>query len=213
MYVPSAFRENRIDALHEMMSHIGAAVVVGQGSDGLVGTHVPIELDQQPAPLGTIRCHFARANQHTTFVPGRELLLIFQGPQGYVTPSWYPSKHKTGKAVPTWNYVAIHAYGIATTFENGERLLAHLSALTDRQERSYRVPWKVADAPKSYIDAMCHAIIGIEIKLTRVEGKWKLSQNKPDSDRIGVINGLRSLGDETSERMAELIEAAHSTTA
>jgi transcriptional regulator len=208
MYVPAAFRETRIDTLHEMMSRIGAAVIVGQDLDGLVGTHVPIELDRQPEPLGTIRCHFARANPHSEFVSGREVLLIFQGPQGYVTPSWYPSKHQTGKVVPTWNYVAVHAYGTATTFAGGERLLAHLSALTDHQESGYRLPWKLADAPKNYIEAMCRAIIGIEIKLTRIEGKWKLSQNRSEDDRIGVINGLRALGDHASKRMADLVEAA-----
>jgi transcriptional regulator len=138
-------------------------------------------------------------------------LIVFETAVVPVTPSWYPTKHQTGKAVPTWNYVAVHAYGTATTFEDGERLLAHLSALTDRQESNYRVPWGVGDAPKSYIDGMCRAIIGIEIKLSRIEGKWKLSQNKPAHDRIGVINGLRSLGDEANRQMADLIEGAHST--
>lgn len=209
MYVPPVFCENRIDVLHKMMSEIGAAVVVGHDQNGLVATHVPIELDPQPEPFGTIRCHFARANPHAATVSGGELLAVFQGPQGYVTPSWYPSKHQTGKAVPTWNYVAVHAYGIATTFEDAGLLHAHLSALTDRQESNYRIPWKVEEAPRSFIDGMCRAIIGIEIKLTRIEGKWKLSQNKPAHDRIGVINGLRSLGDEASDRIADLVEVAH----
>jgi len=210
MYVPAAFNEARIDVLHEMMSSVGAAVVVGQDADGLVGTHVPIEPDRRPEPLGTIRCHFARANPHARFVAGRELLLIIQGPQGYVTPSWYPSKLQTGKVVPTWNYIAVHAYGTATTFEDPAKLLAHLTALTAHQESRYQVPWTIDDAPKDFIAAMCRAIIGIEIKLTRLEGKWKLSQNRTEHDRIGVINGLRALGDEASRRMADLVEAAHS---
>ena len=205
MYVPPAFSENRIDVLHKMMSEIGTAVVVGRDQNGLVGTHVPIELDPQPEPFGTIRCHFARANPHAAAVSGNELLVIFQGPQGYVTPSWYPSKHETGRAVPTWNYVAVHAYGTATTFEDAGLLHAHLSVLTNRRESNYQVPWKIEDAPSGYIEGMCRAIIGIEIKLIRIEGKWKLSQNKPEHDRIGVINGLRSQGDEASIRMAGLM--------
>lgn len=209
MFIPPAFRENRIDVLHKMMRDIGGAVIVGRDSSGLVGTHVPIELDPQPAPLGTLRCHFARANPHSATVSGSELLLIFQGPQGYVTPSWYPSKHATGKAVPTWNYVAVHAYGTATTFEDIDRLRAHLSALTNYRESPYQIPWKIDDAPESYIDGMCQAIIGIEIKLSRIDGKWKLSQNKSVYDRVGVINGLRSQGDEASNRMADLVEGAH----
>ncbi len=209
MYLPRQFREDRIEVLHAAMREIGAAAVVGQGPDGPIATHVPIELDPEPAPWGTIRCHFTRPNPHVQSIAnGQELLLIFQGPQGYVTPNWYPSKRETGKVVPTWNYVAVHAYGTATPFEDVASLRAHLAALTDRFEAGSAVPWKIDDAPKDYIDGLCRAIIGFEIRLSRIEGKWKLSQNRPLHDRLGVINGLRAQDDETSLKMAELVEAA-----
>ncbi len=209
MYLPGMFREQRIEVLHDTMLEIGAAAVIGQGPDGLIASHVPIEIDPEPAPWGTIRCHFVRANPHAQSVAdGTEVLLIFQGPQGYVTPSSYPTKRETGKVVPTWNYVAIHAYGTATTFEDVSALRAHLGALTNRFEADAAVPWKISDAPVDYIDGMCRAIVGIEIRLTRIEGKWKLSQNRPHHDRLGVINGLRAQGGEAKLTMAELVEAA-----
>ncbi len=209
MYLPRKFREDRVEVLHAAMLEIGAAAVVGQGPDGPIASHVPIELDPEPAPWGTVRCHFVRANPHAQSVAdGGELLLIFQGPQGYVTPNWYPSKRETGKVVPTWNYVAIHAYGTATTFEDVAALRAHLGALTNRFEASSAVPWKIDDAPAGYIDGMCRAIIGIEIRLTRIEGKWKQSQNRTRHDRLGVINGLRAQGNETSLKIADSVEAA-----
>ena len=179
------------------------------GADGLVATHAPIELLPQPAPNGTIRIHFARANSHAQAIKdGQELMLIFQGPQGYVTPSWYPSKAQTGKVVPTWNYVAIHAYGTATAFEDETRLKAHLAALTDRFEAGYAQPWQIDDAPETFIDGMCRAIIGFEIALSRIEGKWKMSQNRSSGDQIGVIEGLRAQGDDLGHVMAGLVEAA-----
>jgi transcriptional regulator len=209
MYLPRQFREDRIEVLHAAMLEIGAAAVVGQGPDGPIASHVPIELDPEPAPWGTIRCHFVRANSHTRSVAdGGELLLIFQGPQGYVTPNWYPTKRETGKVVPTWNYVAIHAYGTATLFEDVAALRAHLGALTDRFEARSEVPWKIDDAPADFIDGMCRAIIGVEIRLTRIEGKWKLSQNRQPNDRLGVVDGLRAQGGESKLTMAALIEAA-----
>jgi transcriptional regulator len=209
MYLPRKFREDRIEALHAAMLEIGAAAIVGQGPDGPIASHVPIELDPEPAPWGTIRCHFARPNPHARCVAdGRELLLIFQGPQGYVTPNWYPSKRDTGKVVPTWNYVAVHAYGTATPFEDVASLRAHLGALTDRFEAGSAAPWKIDDAPADYVDGLCRAIIGLEIRLTRIEGKWKLSQNRPRHDRLGVIDGLRAQGGDASLKMAELVEAA-----
>jgi transcriptional regulator len=209
MYVPDAFREQRTDVLHGAMRDIGAAAIVGQGADGLVATHAPIELDPEPAPLGTVRFHFARANPQAQAIgDGRELLLIFQGPQGYVTPSWYPSKSLTGKVVPTWNYVAIHAYGKAEAIADPAKLRAHLAALTDRHERDSREPWKIGNAPADFIDEMCRMIIGIEIRLHRIEGKWKMSQNRSPEDRAGVIVGLRARGRAVDLEMADLIEAA-----
>lgn len=209
MYLPPAFAETRIEVLHQAMAEIGAAAIVGQGPDGLIATHAPIELVPEPAPWGTIRCHFARPNPHAAAIEaGAELLLIFQGPQGYITPSWYPSKKATGKVVPTCNYVAVHAYGTARTETDTAWLRRHLAALTDRHEGGYAVPWGIDDAPADFIDGLTKAIVGLEITLTRIEGKWKSSQNRSDADRLGVIAGLRAQGDDTSQALADLVETA-----
>lgn len=210
MYIPQKFQVDDTELLHRTMVQIGAAAVVGHGPDGIVATHVPIELDAAAGSQGVIRCHFARPNPHADAIAaGQELLLIFQGPQGYVTPSWYPSKHQTGKAVPTWNYIAIHAYGTAQTFDDPERIKAHLAALTDHFESPYAVPWKLGDAPDGFIDGMCRAVIGIEIEITRLEGKWKLSQNKAATDALGVVNGLRAAGGDANNAMADLVQEAN----
>lgn len=209
MYVPSVFREERIEVLHQAMRDIAAATIVSQGPDGLIATHVPIELDAAVGTHGCLRCHFARANPHAEIVAqGGELLAIFQGPQGYVTPSWYPSKQQSGKVVPTWNYVAIHAYGTATPLADLDALKGHLSRMTAGHEAGYAQPWGVADAPEDFIDGMCKAIVGLEISLSRIEGKWKLSQNRSPSDRAGVVAGLRAAGEPASEAMADLVENA-----
>jgi transcriptional regulator len=209
MYVPKAFREQRTGVLHRAMRDIGAAAIVGQGADSLVATHAPIELDPEPAPLGTLRFHCARANPQAQAIgDGRELLLIFQGPQGYVTPSWYPTKQITGKVVPTWNYVAIHAYGSASVIEDPARLRSHLAALTSRHEGDSAQPWAIDDAPADFIDAMCRGIVGFEVGLDRIEGKWKMSQNRPPEDRAGVVDGLRARGRGADREMADLVEAA-----
>lgn len=207
MYRPEVFREDRIDVLHAAMAAIGAATLVSHGPDGLRASHVPIEIDAAPAPWGTLRCHLARANPHAASIAeGGELLVIFQGPEGYVTPSWYPSKAQTGKVVPTWNYIAVHAYGSATTFEGPERLRPHLAELTRNFETAFDAPWSIDDAPTEFVDAMCRAIIGIEIRVSRIEGKWKLSQNRSDDDRAGVVRGLRANGDEASRALADRME-------
>lgn len=208
MYLPPAFAEDRVEVLHRTMLEIGAAAVVGQGPDGLIATHVPIDLVPEPAPWGTVHCHFARPNPHLgTVANGGELLLIFQGPQGYVSPSWYPTKQQTGKVVPTWNYVAIHAYGSARMVEDTGWLRRHLAAMTDRQESRYALPWSIDDAPADFIDGLAKAIVGLEIRLTRIEGKWKASQNRPDADRLGVIAGLSAQADDNSLALAGLVEA------
>ena len=209
MYTPSAFREDRTDVLLAAMRDIGAAAVVSAAPDGLVASHVPIELDPEPAPLGVIRCHFALSNpQVKAIAAGRDLLFIFQGAQGYVSPSWYPTKRRTGKVVPTLNYVAVHAYGTVSGFLDGDGLRAHLAALTGRFEGSNDPPWKIDDAPADYIEAMCRAITGIRVPLTRIEGKWKLSQNRDKGDRQGVVKGLRERGDAASLALADLVEDA-----
>ncbi len=213
MYLPAQFREDDPAALHAEMRRIGAATLVSQGPGGLIASHVPLEVVSEPGPWGLVRCHLARANPHAAVLAaGGEVLLTFQGPQGYISPSLYATKPSSGgKVVPTWNYVAIHAYGQATTFEGPEALRPHLAALTDGHEAGRAEPWALTDAPDDYIAMMCKAIIGFEIRLSRIEGKWKMSQNRPPVDRASVISGLRAegraeLADTVSARTSGLAE-------
>lgn len=195
MYVPKHFLVDDLRELHDAMDAIQAATIVSQGEDGLIATHVPVELRRDAGSHGAIRCHFARANPHAkALAEGQELLAIFQGPQGYVSPSWYPSKQTGGKVVPTWNYLAIHAYGTVATFEGVEALRPHLEALTNRHEAGRAEPWAVSDAPEDFIAMMARGIIGVEITLTRIDGKKKMSQNRPEDDRKGVLAGFAAEG-------------------
>lgn len=205
MYVPTHFREDQPATLLAEMHRQAAVTLVSQGPDGLIASHVPIELVPEPAPWGLVRCHLARANPHAdALAAGDEVLLIFQGPEGYISPSHYPSKHASGgKVVPTWNYVAIHAYGRPTLFEGEAALRPHLAALTDRHEAGRAEPWAIDDAPAEFIAMMGKAIVGIEIALTRVEGKWKLGQNRPPADRDGTAAGLRAEGRPDLAALAE----------
>ena len=207
MYLPKQYHETRVDVLHDTMCRIGAATVVAQGPDGMIASHVPIEVDGTEGENGTLRCHFSKANPHVAAIAaGGEVLVIFQGPQGYATPNWYPSKHQTGKAVPTWLYVTIHAYGQGATYDDIEKLKRHLAAMTDHFEAPYELPWKMADAPDDYIASKCKGIVGIEIPISRLEGKWKMNQAKSEHDVLGVINGLRAQGD---GNLADLVASAN----
>jgi transcriptional regulator len=162
-----------------------------------------------PAPFGTLRGHVARANPiWREVVPGSEVLAIFQGPEAYVTPSWYPTKAETGKVVPTWNYAVAHAYGILRVVEDSTWVRTQLEALTAHNEAAFAAPWQVSDAPHEYIDKLLGAVVGIEIVITRLVGKWKTSQNQAESNREGVAHGLRGLGGEEAIAMADLVDAA-----
>ena len=199
MYVPAAFREDRIAPLHEAIRAAGLATLVTMTAEGLIASHIPILLDADPAPYGTLLGHLARPNpQARGAVPGVPALVIAQGPDAYITPSWYETKRRTGAVVPTWNYVAVHAYGELTFFDDPARLLAIVTRLTEREEshRAARggVPWAVGDAPAPFIAGMLAGIVGFALPIARLEGKWKLSQNRPPEDRAGVVAGLAGDG-------------------
>ena len=195
MYLPDAFREDRIDALHAAMRSAGLVTLVTLGTEGLVASHVPMLLDADAGPYGTLLGHLASPNpQGAGSVPGTEALAIFRGPDAYITPSWYETKRQTGKVVPTWNYVAVHAYGPVLFFNDPVRLRQIVTRLTERQEQAYPQPWAVTDAPADFVESMLKGIVGFEIPITRIEGKWKMSQNRPAHDLAGVIAGLESAG-------------------
>jgi len=191
MYAPPHFREDRITVLHDAMRRIAFATLVTQGSDGIEANHLPLLLD---AEAGILRGHVARANPvWQQLQPGAPVLGIFLGPDAYISPNWYPAKAQTGKAVPTWNYLTVHARGMITVRDDGDWLRAHVTALSDAHEAGRPEPWAVTDAPPAYIDSLLRAIVGIEIAITSLEGKWKLSQNRA-ADVAGVSQALRQEG-------------------
>lgn len=207
MYNPTVFAETRVEELHAFIRQHPLAAIVTCGSEGPEATHVPVVLHPELGTSGVLRCHLARANNHwKSLGSGCPVLAIFQGPEHYISPSWYPSKQEHGKVVPTWNYTAVHVRGRARTFEDSAQLLQHLKTLTDQNERALKTPWAVDDAPADYINSLAKTIIGIEIFIVAVEGKWKVSQNRPSGDREGVINGLRELNSPKSLEMAELVK-------
>jgi transcriptional regulator len=206
MYIPRANQENRIPVLHKLIEDQPFASLVTMGSSGLFASHIPMVLEQNGI-LGQLRGHISRANtQWRDYTPSVEALAIFSGPQHYVSPNWYPEKQETGKAVPTWNYVVVHAYGYLKIIEDGEWLMAHLASLTNIHEAASPVPWEIADAPADYIAALAKGIVGLEMTIERLEGKWKVSQNRSEQDRSGVAMGLAELNTTESLAMKALVE-------
>ena len=196
MYNPHHFEETRIEVLHELMQREPFAVVVTLGASGLDANHLPLELDASTPPFGTLRGHVSRANAMWKESSKVETLVIFEGPQHYVTPDWYPTKAQTGKSVPTWNYVVVHAYGTPRFIEDPVWLRAHVERLTNRHEASRPAPWQVSDAPEDYVQGQLKGIVGFELPITRISGKWKVSQNRIEADRRGVVAGLRGIADD-----------------
>ena len=200
MYIPNHFREDRAEVLHEFIRANPFATLVTQGPEGMIASHVPLLLEN-----GTLYGHLARGNPQWN---GVDALAIFHGPHHYISPSWYPSKDEHGKVVPTWNYVAVHAYGRMRNVEDSDRLLDHLQKLTGSQEANNPNRWRVNDAPAGYIEGMMRGIIGIEIEISKLEGKWKVSQNRPDADRHAVAARLNEIGTSEAKAMAGLVDKA-----
>jgi transcriptional regulator len=195
MYTPAHFAESRPAVLHALIADHPLGALVTLGAAGLDANHVPFEFDPAPtgaAPFGTLRAHVARANPlWRDHAPDREVLVIFQGPQTYITPSWYAaSKPAHGKVVPTWNYCVVHAHGPLRVVDDPAWLHAQIGRLVARHEGARPAPWHVTDAPADFIAQQVAAIVGIEIPVTRLAGKWKVSQNRPAADRLGVAAGL-----------------------
>jgi transcriptional regulator len=192
MYIPPAFLESRIDVMHDLIRSHPLGLLITAGAGGLQATPIPF-LVEAPADggNGVLRGHLARANTHLKdLAAAAECLVVFQGEQGYVTPNWYPSKQEDGKVVPTWNYITVQAWGQPTLIDDPAWLQGLLEDLTGAQERARAVPWEVGSAPKDYIEAMKAAIVGIKIPVARMEGKWKLSQNRSAADWAGVVAGM-----------------------
>jgi transcriptional regulator len=190
MYQPDHFRVEDVAEMHALMRARPFAALISGGPAGLYASHLPTVLKDEGSH-GTIECHLARANPHwKELAEGNEALMIFQGPEGYITPNWYPSKTAHGKVVPTWNYAVVHAYGRPEVMSDRDWLHRHVGELTAQQERSEAAPWALSDAPDKYVEVMLRGIVGFRFAIARLEGKWKMSQNRPAADRLGTIAGL-----------------------
>jgi len=208
MYTPAHFKIEDAAEVHALMRAHPFAILVTHGADGLTATHLPTVLKVDGAsPLGRIECHLARPNpQWKTFAAGTEALMIFHGVEAYIRPGWYPSKAEHGKAVPTWNYAAVHAYGPLRVMNDKAWLLAHVGELSDQQEAPYAAPWSTADAPQSYLEVMARGIVGLTLEIARLEGKMKMSQNRDARDRNGVVEGLGDRAEAGDAETAALVE-------
>jgi transcriptional regulator len=207
MYIPKHFEESDRAVLHALIAAQPLGAWVTQAGGELLVNHIPFLVDPDRGAHGTLVGHVARANPvWRTFSKEIASVVVFQGPQAYITPSWYPSKQAHGKVVPTWNYAVVHAYGPPRAVEDRAWLLELVTRLTSAQESARPAPWLVSDAPREYVEQMLEAIVGIEIPITALSGKWKVSQNRPAADRAGTAAGLRARGDDAAKEMAALVE-------
>ena len=209
MYNPSHFVEQRPELLAEFIEAHPLAILISSDREGPQATHVPMVLHRDSGKYGLLRCHLARANtQWKSITDSTPVLAVFSGAEHYITPNWYPSTAEHGKVVPTWNYLTVHVRGVGRELSDDE-LLAHLKELTTRHEQPFPEPWTVDGAPADFIQALRKAIVGIEIEITSLEGKWKASQNRNEADRAGVIDGLTELKTPASLEMSEVVKLAN----
>lgn len=208
MYLPAHFNETRTDVLHALMRARPLTTLVTQCNSGLVANHVPVQTLDEPSPFGLIRGHIARANPlWREYRADTEALAIFQGPQVYISPSFYPSKVKTGEVVPTWDYAVVHAAGTLRFIHDGQWLHGLVSGLTSTHETPRTQPWKLEDAPGAYIDKMLSLIVGFEFSIVSLKGKWKVSQNRAQADKQGVIEALETAGDADAGEIAAMLKS------
>ena len=206
MYTPRAFALEDLPELQQLIQHTRLAQLVTVGEQGLLASHLPLLLNPDEGAHGTLYGHLAKANpQWKDLQNGGEALVIFAGAEAYISPAFYPAKAEHGKVVPTWNYIAVHAYGKAEVFSDAERLLRVVTALTDRHEAGRAQPWSVSDAPADYIEGMLKAIVGFALPIERLVGKRKLSQNRSQADMAGVRAGLAASTDVRDQALARSI--------
>lgn len=196
--------------MHELIRAHPLSTLVTLTSAGLNANHIPLNLEAEPAPFGVLRGHVAQSNPiWSDLASDMEVLAIFHGPASYITPSWYPTKAETGKAVPTWNYTTVHAYGYLRVINDTSWLRSHLETLTTHNEAPFSEPWQLSDAPSSYIEKLLTAVVGIEIVVSRLSGQWKTSQNQPPQNQAGVVRGLRERKNTEALQMAALVANQH----
>lgn len=208
MYQPPHFREDRLEVQHALIRTHPLGLLISAGPEGIVANPLPFLLDPARSTLGTLRAHLARANPQWRTLSGQSVLVVFQGVDTYVTPSWYETKRQTGKVVPTWNYAIVQAHCRVRIIDEQGWLAEQTQDLTERHEGHRAKPWSVDDAPKAFIDAQLKGIVGLEIEIAEIDGKWKVSQNRPAADRAGVMQGLRDEADteQKASAMAHLVQ-------
>ena len=207
MYIPKANEEKRVSVMRELMVAHPLGTLVTLGASGLLASHIPMVLEDDGSQFGVLQGHIARANaQWRDIVPTVDALAIFAGHQHYISPNWYPGTKEHGKEVPTWNYAVVHAYGPLKVVADERWLLTFLNKLTNIHEAGSPIPWKVSDAPEDFIKSLLNAIVGLELPIQRLEGKWKVSQNRTEEERKGVIEGLSKLNTPESLAMKALVE-------
>lgn len=206
MYQPEMFQEDRAEVLHDLMRSHPFATLVSFDGKGVVADHIPMVLHPELGDHGVLRGHVARPNPlWQEFDASVDVLAIFQGVHHYITPNWYPSKQETEKVVPTWNYAVVHACGPMTIFKEADWLRAQVESLTMQMESGRSEPWAVSDAPDDYLERQFRGIVGLEIAITQLIGKWKLNQNRTAEDRQGVVEGLKGEDNEAAQTMAGMI--------
>jgi transcriptional regulator len=207
MYIPRHNEEKRVSVMHALIVSRPLGTLVTLGASGLFASHIPMILEDDGSQFGVLKGHISRANtQWRDFVPTVDALAIFAGHQHYITPTWYPGTYEHGKEVPTWNYVVVHAYGPLKVIEDEQWLLTNVEKLTSIHEAGSPVPWRVSDAPVDFIKSQLRGIVGLELPIHKLEGKWKVSQNRTEQERDGVIEGLAKLNTPESLAMKALVE-------
>jgi transcriptional regulator len=206
MYVPAHFSEPSDEVMHALIRACPLGVLVVAGAGGLEANHIPFFLRVADGGQATLLGHVARANPvWRTAGAASAALVVFQGPAGYVSPSWYPSKRENGRVVPTWNYAAVHAQGTVTFHDDPRWTRRQMEWLTHQMEAGREHPWAIADAPAEYIDKLVANVVGVEVFVERLTGKWKVSQNQSDANRAGVVNGLKEAGGSAAAELARLV--------
>jgi len=207
MYIPPHFEQPDIEVMHDLIRNRPLATLVTLGSDGINANHIPLHLSPAPEPFGVLRGHVARANPiWRDLESDADTLAIFHGPDAYISPSWYATKQETGKVVPTWNYAVVHAYGSLRIIDDASWVRSQMEALTTHHEAAFPEPWAVSDAPEDFTEKLIGAVVGIEMVITRLFGKWKISQNQPPQNQNSVIQGLNASGQAEAMTMAALVK-------
>ncbi len=207
MYCPAHFNEEHAASLLSLIEQFPLAAIVGNGPSGLVADHIPLLHEAAPGTWGKLVGHVARHNPLWQCEPEQELLIVFQGPSTYISPNWYATKQEPGKVVPTWNYAVVHAHCTLSAIHDQDQVLQIITKLTDQHEAAQSHPWRVSDAPQSFVDQLVANIVGIELKILRMQGKWKVSQNQAPQNQQSVVQALLAEGSDVSTQMALLVDS------